>query len=51
MAAVPTRVGALWTRLIDVWRPFDTPLVDHTSVCPMQDRFEQFPVGVSEGAF
>ena len=51
VAAVPTRVGALWTRLIDVWRPFDTPLVDHTTVCPMQDRFEQFPVGVSEGAF
>ena len=25
--------------------------IDHTSVCPMQDRFEQFLVGASEGAF
>ena len=39
VAAVLTLVGALWTRLIDFWRPFDTPLVDHTFVCPMQDRF------------
>ena len=39
VAAVLTLVGALWTRLIDCWRPFDTPLVDHTFVCPMQDRF------------
>ena len=39
VAAVLTLVVALWTRLIDVWRPFDAPLVDHTSVCPMQDRF------------
>ena len=46
VAAVLTLVGALWTRLIDFWRPFDTPLVDHTFVCPMQDRFEQVPVGV-----
>ena len=38
VAAVLT-LGALWTRLIDFWRPFDAPLVDHTSVCPMQDRF------------
>ena len=47
VVAVLTLVGALWTRLIDFWRPFDTPLIDHTSVCPMQDRFEQFPVGAS----
>ena len=39
VAAVLTLVVALWTRLIDFWRPFDAPLVDHTSVCPMQDRF------------
>ena len=39
VAAVLTLVVALWTRLIDFWRPFDTTLVDHTSVCPMQDRF------------
>ena len=50
VAAVLTLVGALWTRLIDFWRPFDTPLVDHTFVCPMQDRFEQVPVGASECA-
>ena len=50
MAAVLTLVGALWTRLIDFWRPFDTPLVDHTFVCPMQDRFEQVPVGASDEA-
>ena len=50
VAAVLTPVGALWTRLIDFWRPFDTPLVDHTFVCPMQDRFEQVPVGASECA-
>ena len=43
VVAVLTLVGALWTRLIDFWRPFDTPLIDHSSVCPMQDRFEQFP--------
>ena len=48
VVAVLTLVVALWTRLIDCWRPFDTPLIDHTSVCPMQDRFEQFPVGASE---
>ena len=48
MVAVLTLVVALWTRLIDCWCPFDTPLIDHTSVCPMQDRFEQFPVGASE---
>ena len=39
VTAVLTLVVALWTRLIDFWRPFDTTLVDHTSVCPMQDRF------------
>ena len=39
VAAVLTLVVALWTRLIDFWRPVDTTLVDHTSVCPMQDRF------------
>ena len=50
VAAVLTLVGALWTRLIDFWRSFDTPLVDHTFVCPMQDRFEQVPVGASECA-
>ena len=50
VAAVLTLVGALWTRLIDFWRPFDTPLVDHTFVCPMQDRFEQVTVGASECA-
>ena len=50
VAAVLTLVGALWTRLIDFWRPVDTPLVDHTFVCPMQDRFEQVPVGASECA-
>ena len=50
VVAVLTLVGALWTRLLDFWRPFDTPLIDHTSVCPMQDRFEQFPVGASEWA-
>ena len=50
VVAVLTLVVALRTRLIDFWRPFDTPLVDHTSVGPMQDRFEQFPVGTSEWA-
>ena len=39
VVAVLALVGALWTRLIDVWCHFDTPLIDHTSVCPMQDRF------------
>ena len=48
VVAVLTLVVALWTRLIDCWRPFDTTLIDHTSVCPMQDRFDQFPVGASE---
>ena len=28
VAAVLTLVVALWTRLIDFWRPFDTTLVD-----------------------
>ena len=46
MVAVLTLVVALWTRLSDCWSPFDTTLIDHTSVCPMQDRFEQFPVGM-----
>ena len=48
VVAVLTLVVALWTRLIDCWCPFDTPLIDNTSVCPMQDRFEQLPVGASE---
>ncbi len=39
VVAVLTLVVSLWIRLIDSWRPFDTPLVDHPSVCPMQDRF------------
>ena len=47
VVAVLTLVVVLWTRLIDCGRPFDTPLIDHTSVCPIQDRFEQFPVGGS----
>ena len=49
VVAVLTLVVALWIRLIGSWRPFDTPLIDHTSVCPMQVRFEQFLVGASEG--
>ena len=50
LAAVLTLVVALWTRVIDLWRPFGPPLVDHTSVFPVQDRVERFPVGASEWA-
>ena len=50
MVAVLTLVGALWTRLIDCSRPFNTPLIDHMFVCSMQDRFEPFPGGASEWA-
>ena len=38
VVAVLTLVVALWTRLIDCWRPFDTPLIDHTSVCPIHAK-------------
>ena len=45
VAAVLTLVVTLWTRVIDLWRPRETPPVDHTSVFSLQERFEPFPVG------
>ena len=39
VAAILTLVVALWTRLIDFWRPSDTTFVDHTSVCPTSPPF------------
>jgi transposase len=48
LAAVLTLVSALWTRVIDLWRPFRTPFVDHASAFTPQHRFELLAVGASE---
>jgi transposase len=39
----------LWTHLVDFCRDRQTPSADHSSGFTPHHRFEQFPVGVSEG--
>ena len=50
LAAILTLVSALWTRVVDRWRPFEAPFVDHTSAFTLPHRFERLPVGASEWA-
>ena len=50
LVAILTLVGAVWTRVIDHWRPVDGSIIDHTSAFTPHHRFELLPVGGSEWA-
>jgi transposase len=40
LAAALTLVGAAWTRVVDLWRPFDAPMVDHASAFTPHHHFD-----------
>ena len=50
LAAILTLVIVLWTRVIDLWRPVETPFGDPTSTFTLGHRFELLPVDASEWA-
>ena len=50
LAAILTLVVALWTRVLDLWRPVETPFGDPTSTFTPGHRVEPLPVDASECA-
>ena len=47
-AAVVARIVALWTRVVDLWHPRETPFADPPSSFTPHHRFELLPVSMSE---